>query len=528
MNAFFQVVSGENNTKLRLVPATDSGNGLNVMEISNYLSMHKINHDMKIINQAVQTLREETTIVLNNTRCLPISESVSIEIEAGNMRATARFIPQSDNGQPMNENDIMQALQLKGIRYGIKEDIIRNHIQNPVYLTDIIIAEGVEPIQGHDAEIEYFFNTDQKARPTLLEDGSVDFFHLNIINHCNKGDLLARLYPEDPGQDGFDIMGSRIKPFPVKHKTLRFGRNITASEDRTEIYAQENGHVTLVDEQVFVSNLMEVENVDTSTGDIEFEGNVQINGNVCSNFKVHAKGNIEIRGVVEGAEVIAGGNITIARGVNGMGKGFLKCDGNLISKFIENSTIEAEGYVEAGSIMHSNVMAGTEIHVSGKRGFISGGHVSATSAIDVKILGSEMGTDTVIEIGVSPMLKKKYKDLCEEITNDQKTIERAVPILEAARDKFQAGKELSEAQIENIRELSNVVRTKKEALKSNMKEVEYLEELLDVAKEAQVIVRDTVYPGTKIVISDVSKIIKETMKYCRFVRMKGDVTMVGM
>ena len=123
MNAFFQVVNGDNNTKLRLVPATDGGSGINVMEISNYLSMHKINHDMKAINQAVQTLREETTIVLNNTRCLPISESISIEVESGNMRAIARFIPQSDNGQSMNENDIMQALQLKGIRYGIKEDV---------------------------------------------------------------------------------------------------------------------------------------------------------------------------------------------------------------------------------------------------------------------------------------------------------------------------------------------------------------------------------------------------------------------
>ena len=84
-----------------------------------------------------------------------------------------------------------------------------------------------------------------------------------------------------------------------------------------------------------------------------------------------------------------------------MGKGVLKCGGNVISKFLENATVEAGGYVECGSIMHSNVVAGTEVHVSGKKAFISGGKVTATSKIETRILGSDMGTDTVVEIGVS-------------------------------------------------------------------------------------------------------------------------------
>ena len=136
-------------------------------------------------------------------------------------------------------------------------------------------------------------------------------------------------------------------------------------------------------------------NVDPSTGNIEYDGNVLVNGNVCTNFSVKAKGDVEVKGVVEGATVEAGGNITIARGMNGMGKGVLKCDGNVIAKFIENSDIEAGGYVETGSIMHSNVVAGSEIHVQGKKGFISGGKVTATTLIETRILGSDMGTSTI-------------------------------------------------------------------------------------------------------------------------------------
>ena len=79
-------------------------------------------------------------------------------------------------------------------------------------------------------------------------------------------------------------------------------------------------------------------------------------------------------------------------------------------------------------MIHSDVMAGTEVVVNGKHGFISGGHVSATSLVDAKILGSEMGTDTVIEVGVSPMVKRRYKELGENMAATIKIMERAVPI----------------------------------------------------------------------------------------------------
>ena len=112
----------------------------------------------------------------------------------------------------------------------------------------------------------------------------------------------------------------------MKRTTLRFGHNITLSEDRKTLTADVDGHVMLVEGKVFVSNVLEVENVDISTGNIEYEGSVKVNGNVCTNFSVKAKGNIEVSGVVEGACLEADGNIIIARGMNGMARG---CLGNV-------------------------------------------------------------------------------------------------------------------------------------------------------------------------------------------------------
>ena len=528
MNASFQVICEESCTKLRLTPATDGGASFSLTTVIEYLNFNRIDYDVSEVNQAMNTLLEEKIIKLNDKHTHPIRESVVTEISEDNMTAYARFMPPSNNGDVMDRAEIMNDLKHRNIVYGIDDVAIDLFLAQRNYLEEMVIARGSDPIQGENAYIEYMFNTDLKARPTLLEDGSVDFFNLNIINHCNTGDLLARLHREVPGVFGYDVTGKKIKPAEIRRLVLKFGRNVTLSDDKNEIYAACSGHVSLVDGRVFVSDLMEVENVDPSTGNIEYEGNVQVDGNVMTNFSIYAKGNVEVRGVVEGAEIVAGGNITIARGMNGMNRGKLKAGGNIIAQFIENASAEAQGYIEAGSIMHSDVMAGTEIHVNGKKGFISGGKVSASTLIDVKILGSDMGTDTVVEIGVSPTAKRRHRDLGGLIEANTKTINRAIPILEAARDKSLNGIELSSDQKENIRGLSKMIREKMLETRKLTQELEELTGLIGEEKNACVSVHDTVYPGTKIVISDVSKIIKDSMSYCRFVKDRGDVRVMGM
>ena len=307
--------------------------------------------------------------------------------------------------------------------------------------------------KGTDAKIEYFFETDLHAKPTLKEDGSVDFFHLNTLNHCKKGDILARLHPGDPGEYGTDIYQEKIKPRTIKQAVLKYGRNIMISDDRQVLTTQVNGHVSLVEGKVFVSDVLEVENVDNSTGNIEYDGNVMVNGNVCTNFKVKAKGDIEVRGVVEGAYLEAEGSVVIARGMNGMAKGTLKAGGNVIAKFIENSKVNAGGYVSAGSILHSEVTAGTEVIVSGKRGFITGGKVCAANLVQVKTLGSYMGADTLVEVGVDPNIKQRIQELQKAMTENKKEMDAMAPVLLGMAQKMTHGVNLKQEQLKSTQRM---------------------------------------------------------------------------
>lgn len=528
MNGYFMLCGAEGDTKLKLFPPTADGKALETADVTDYLNFHKIDYDLTAVNSAVSGLEEETVIVLNNDPLIPINEELVITIDADRMCAWGRFTCASDLGQSITKDEILSDLKYKGVKYGIDEMAIDFYLASKLYMQDIALANGQPAVQGRDASIEYFFNTDLRVRPTLNEDGSVDFFNLNIINKAEAGQLLARLTREVQGQPGIDVMGNNIPPRNVTKKSLKYGRNISINEDNTEIYSDCNGHVSLVDGRVFVSDVMQVENVDPSTGNIVYEGNVHVNGNVCSNFSIKAKGNVEVMGVVEGAEIEAGGNISIARGMNGMGKGVLRAGGNIVAKFFENSIVEAQGYVESESIMHSEVVAGTEVHVNGKRGFISGGKVNATNLIEAKILGSEMGTDTVVEIGLSAFAKKRYKEVGQEIEEIHKVLARAIPIMEAAKGRVDEGQEMSEEQLANVRNIYNLSKVKTGELKALVAEKEELEEKLEADKDAKVVVNDTVYPGVKVVISDVSKIIKKSVAHCKFIKDRGDVKMIGL
>lgn len=526
MNGYFRLVNREGASLLKLFPPTGEGKPVDISDVAEYLVMKEYTCDLPALKRAVESAgREVREIRLGNEKRFPERECYKLRIGPDKMQAFAKFYAASEDGEDMTAEEMIKDLELRGVKCGIRKEAIAGFFAKRNYLEEILVAEGREPVQGKNAFIEYMFNTDKRAKPALKEDGSVDFFHLNILNHCSKGDVLAVLHVEVPGEPGEDISGNRIAPAEVRKETLKFGHNIEISKDRTVLTAQVNGHVELVEGSVFVSDELMVENVDNSTGNIDYEGSVQINGNVATNFQVKAKGDIVVNGVVEGAQLTAGGNIIIARGMNGMGRGILKAGGNIVAKFLENATAEADGYVSSESILHSRVTAGGEVNVDGRRGFITGGKVCATGSINVKTLGSEMGADTIVEVGTDPKLKARLTQLQKQIADDTKLLQTVQPTLLSAKQKLAKGAKLSPEQIQQIQSMAALNKQKTDAVTAANQEIEELKKQMTSASGVAVRVKGEVYPGTRICIGDVSMVVQKTTHYCRFIRERGDVKM---
>lgn len=528
-NGYFQITSTPEGTGIRIVPPQEDGERVRVNEVADYLSSRGYVYDLPVLNRAIDADRETVVALAGGTTPGVERESYRLTVSEDNQQAVVRFYAAATQGEKMTYEEFMKDLEFRYIKYGIKEEALRAFFADKErnYCTDILVAEGKPARQGTDARIEYYFNTDLNMKPALKEDGSVDFFHLNTVCPCKKGEVLARIIPADEGDFGYNVQGERIKPRDVKRVSLKYGRNIELSEDRHSITTLVDGHVTLVEDKVFVSNVLEVENVDNSTGNIDYEGSVEVKGNVFANFEVRARGNIHVRGVVEGAILAAGGDIIIERGANGMGKGVLAAKGNIVSKFLENVNASAGGYVSTDSILHSKVYAGTEVTVSGKKGFITGGLVCATNQISVKTLGSPMGASTIVEVGAPPEVKNRLQEIQKQVAEIHKTLKSMQPILDSYEHKKATGAAIEPEKIKYILSLRQVHAQKTQELEKYTAELSKMQDLIENKNNAQVAVSGDVYQGTKIVISEVSMVVQSQMKYCRFIKQSGDVKMIA-
>lgn len=528
-NGYFQVVWEGQVAVCHIFAPREDGVPVSYKELASFLTDHAIGgYKEKAVADAIAT-GVDTSVILGPGDGIEFAESLDFHCSLDKMLLSGIFYPPTAKGNRLNQQDILMALQQKGVRFGIDEAAIASFVEHPVYCTKILLASGKAPRHGSDAKIEYFFNTNPSMKPKHNEDGSVDYHSLNTICPVEKGDKLAVLHPLDAGEPGMDVFGKALAPRSVKNATLQYGRNITVSEDGTTLYSDVTGHVSLTDGKVFVSNVYEVPaDVDTSTGDIEYAGSVHIRGSVRGGFVVTAQDDIVVDGSVEDAMLQAGGDIIVRCGIQGMQRGMLDAKGNVITKYIENARVFAGGYVETGSIIYSEVGAGEDVIVAEKKGFINGGVIRAGGKIEANSIGSEMGARTVVEVGMPPDKKERYNTLAQEITEKKEIIEKCTPVIDKYKEYLQSGQPLSDKHKTYFQHLLTTVSEATKQLEEDRVEYDVLQACMLAGKHAKIDVRRDIFPGTQVVISDASCTMHEKRSFCRLERKDGEIVISNM
>ena len=528
-NSYFKPIKRDGNVYLKFFPAQEGGKRLDVRDVQNYLNMQGYpDSDVIALNKGIIAEAPEEVLVgtdLGN----PFDESVMLSISMDSMLVWCKFYPGADGARPITDDGIKDALSHEKVFYGVDDEMINQLLVEHEYCTEYLIAKGTPPSVGKDAKIEYYFSTKQSLKPKHNEDGTVNYHELDIISRVEKDQLIARLIPAVPGEAGTDVKGGTLKPRDVQQLKLSFSNNIRISEDGTELYSEVTGHASLVNGKVFVSGVYEVPaDVDNSIGDINYPGNVSVKGNVKSGFMIKAEGDIIVDGVVEGAQLYAGGQIIVQRGIHGMGKGLLSARGNIVIKFIEGATVRSGGYIDTESIIQSRVSANTEITVNGGKGFIMGGMVRAGSKITAKSIGSNMGTATMVEVGVEPEKLERFADLQRNAKEISKKIEMIRPILKTYTEKMNAKVQLTPEQIGFVKKQVMALKTLQGQLAPINEEINSLRMEFVSASRAKVMIQNMIYPGVTIKISELSMTTKDTRHYCQFVKDDGEIKAVNL
>jgi uncharacterized protein len=451
-----------------------------------------------------------------------IDATAKIDISTDKVKAFIT-LHEPQGGQVLKLSDIIGVLNDSEIVYGIKKDVLSVLENNPVYNQRICIAEGTQPVNGKNGSVRFHFDREKTKKPVILDDGTVDYRNLDMIESVKKEQVLCILIPPVPGVKGMTVTGKEIPAIDGKPARLPRGRNTSIVDDE-KLVSNIDGQVLYADGKVNVFSSFEVRSdVDNSTGNIVFVGNVLINGNVLSGFTVEAEGNIEVWGVAEGAVLKAGRDIILKRGMLGHGKGLLISGGDVIAKYIENSTVEAKGNVSAEAVMHSNIKCGGSVELSGKKGLLVGGSCKAGKEITAKTIGSHLAaTLTEIEVGTDPEIRenfKKAKEEAVEIEDSIKKTDQAISLL---------GKYAKMGVLPSDKKqiLEKSIKTRQfyfERLNSLKEQIKEFELKITHDSSGKVHCFDSIYPGTRITIGACKLYLKETLQHCTLFRDGADV-----
>lgn len=528
-NAFFQLIQKDDGMYLKAYPEVDGGEKLSVEDVLNYLDKKNLKDvDSGIVKYFVEDAnsgKKDVLVKVLEGKQIPEKEFGLASIDKKGYLAKIRLYPPSDKGARLSTSELKNLIEQNGVKYGIIEKNIEIALKARLYCMDILVAKAKLPVNGSDAEIVYSFNAEKTLKPTMSEDGSVDFHKLDMIESVKEGQLLATLIPIDYGEPGKDVYGNMIRPKKVRNKRLRHGKNIHLSDDKLQMYSDVSGNVTLVNDMVFVTDTYTIEgDVGPSTGDIDYDGAVEVKGNVITGYTVKATGDITVNGAVEGAMLISEGKIVLKRGMQGMGKGVMEAKGDVISNFIESATVKSGGAIYTDAIMHSNISANGDVIVNGKRGLIAGGSVKTTTKIETKVAGSTMGTQTELEVGFDTTLGERYRNIekhIDQMTDEKDSIVKNLKILQK---RMQTKGKLEPEKMKLIKEGTERIKVIDQTIEEETEAYERIdEEMQRTSDGGKVRVENIAYPGVKIVISNISTFVHTETHRCTFIREGADI-----
>ncbi|GKX28957.1 polymerase [Vallitalea longa] len=513
-DGYFILSNKEDGLYIKLFPSKNKGKDIELNDVLFALENNNItDYDKDLIIDKLRDLEEVCDFKISDSNVEAADETMDINVSMDKLYVYIRFSPPVGDGKKLTSEAIVKELQGRNIEFGIDYEKIDLIVKNKKYNRDIIVARGLKPVKGKDGEIEYLFETQKKIKPHMNKDGTVDYHKLNLITNVKDGDALARLIKEEEGIAGKNVYGQEVPPPKVKAKKLYFGKN-TKVRDNT-LYAIKDGQVKIDDGKVIVLDYLEIPgNVDNSTGDIDFFGTVLIRGNVLTGYNVKAKGDVEVSGVVEGAHIIADGNIVLHRGIQGMDRGIIEAKGNVMAKYIENSKVTAGGCIHSDAILHSDVSCKGNILVDGKKGLISGGTVRSGIEVSAKVIGSHMGTVTVIDVGIDPTYIDEYNELQKNIKQLTKEEVKLSQIITLLNKKKRISGELSKEKKEMLISATRSKIFVNNKLTSYQKKYNEMVDNIDNKNTGKVKVIGNIYPGVRVSIGNVKYYVRKDIKYC--------------
>ena len=403
-----------------------------------------------------------------------------------------------DREKKVNREALIEALQQNNVRKGIDFQIMDQICEGKSDRDIVVIASGKKPTTGEDGWYEFFFETDLKKNPILLEDGSVDYQNAKWFEMVKAGQKVAYYHVAEPGRPGYKINGEEIPARRGREQRYLTGEGFRLMPDRRTYLATIDGKIELKGDRLEITGLLVLNNVNIANGYVNFDGNVYVQGTVGSGSRISATRDIYVGGFTEGAVLEAGGDIILRKGNNADGKGYVKAKGDIRGVFFESARLISEGNIYANYCMSSELQAGGKVEISGRKGILVGGEVSAGTEILAYQIGNETGLATKLCLRTRDDVLKDEAALLQE---EEKNRHELVLLQNAYQDFRRKHPEESRNVNPVYLKLENAIYTKELEQKMIADKKKELEKRKKKTQNHRIVAMGTMYSGVDVDIN---------------------------
>jgi len=417
------------------------------------------------------------------------AEDLMFEFTANDMEV---FVTVQNREKVVTREKLLEILEQNHICKGIQEDVIDRIVSGREGKRAVLIAKGEIPRKGEDGWYEFFFRTDLKRGPKILEDGTADYRNIDWFEMVKEGQKLAYYHAAQEGVDGYNVKGQVIKARKGIEQRILTGKGFKLDDDKKTYYAVMDGMITLEDTQINISNHMVLDEVTTATGDVHFDGSVHILGDVKTGALVQATGDIVVDGNVEAARIESGGSVVLKKGMNSAGHGLIQAEKDVVSRFFESAKVEAKGNIEVDKSLNSQLYAGNIITSTRA---IAGGIAQAGGGFRLGNVGNQAGLHTVLKLMVDSRVWEENRTIKNAIAD----VKNELQMLNKSYDEFKAKFPPEvRSKMEIFAKIEKAVFTKNKQM-DQLRTVEAeTEKKLRKVKEAKVVVSKQAFDGTVV------------------------------
>jgi len=428
-------------------------------------------------------------------------------------------------GAPVTEADVLALLNHHNVTYGIVPAVVAAAVATQS-ADQVVVAQGTVPIDGEDACFESRLPEIADRRPKENPDGSVDYREISTFFTVKPDTPLLRKIVSTAGTGGISVAGKIIPAKPGRD--LSFSAPLCGvkfdSNDSNLLLSAIGGQAVKIDNGVRVDPVIELKEIDLTSGNIDFDGTVNVNGDVATGLRVRTSGDIFVGGTVEGATLEAGGNIKVNNGVIGRGElrqqaglARLKAKGSVQARFVENAIIEAGGDVIIDELLvHCEVTAAGTLVVGKdktKKGHILGGDIIALHGIKTQVIGSPAGIRTKLEAGIGRSLRKDLDQTRDVIIVKCADRDKLAAVLKRAAQLPQEMLTRARSTLAKIElEISNLHARRDE-----------LQQQLDQDINARIAIGMRVHEGTTVLLGEKTLVVDQSRGPGTFTLNDGEI-----